>query len=259
MFKTSIYLITAVISAIAIQGKAVAADMQVAPMYSKAPPMAVDLWTGTYIGVSAGGRWTSDSWSTTGTYGSTDYDSSSARLGVYGGYNWQVQPDWIVGIEADIAWANNHASINSIPGLSGGSRTGTSEVKDNADGGIRARVGYLVAPDTMLFATGGVSWIQSEVNATSITTKRIANWCAPDTIVTTRGADSASSTNVGWTLGGGIEKVVAANWLLRGEYRYSSYGSQKVSLMQGAQRFEAELGSHSTQTAMIGIAYQFGK
>lgn len=236
-----------------------AADMPVAPRYTKAPPVAMDLWTGAYIGVSLGGRWTTESWQTTGTFGAKDYESSSVRAGIYGGYNWQVRPDWIVGIEADIAWANNHASLSSIPGMTGAGRTGTSELKDIGDGGIRARLGYLVAPDLMVFATGGVSWIQSEVNATSITTTRISNYCAPDTIVTTRGADSSSSTQTGWTLGGGIEKVVAANWLLRGEYRYSSYGSQKVTLMQGAQRITADLGSHSTQTAMIGIAYQFGK
>lgn len=235
-----------------------AADMPVAPIYTKAPPQVIDLWSGPYIGLSLGGRWTSDSWATAGTYGSHEYESSSARVGLYGGYNWQVKPDWIVGIEADIAWANNHSSLDVIPGITGKNRTGTSDLKDNAEGGIRARIGYLVTPDTLIFATGGVSFLQSEVNASSVTTTRIKNYCAPDTVVTTRAADSASWTQAGWSVGGGIEKAVAKNWLLRGEYRYSSYGSHKVGLMQGAQHFEAEIGSRSTQTAMIGISYQFG-
>jgi outer membrane immunogenic protein len=258
MTKTIFHPIMAAIAALALQGGAMAADIPVAPRYGKAPPIALDLWSGGYLGVSAGGRWTTEEWTTTTPNSSHEFESSSARLGLYGGYNWQVQPRWIVGLEADIAWANNHASMNSIPGMKAG-RTGTTELKDMQDGGLRARVGYLVTPSTMLFASGGVAWMQNQIDVSSVTTTRVSNYCAPDTILTSRASDSVSKTNMGWSLGGGLETAVAANWLLRGEYRYNSYGNQNVSLMKGADRIDVNFDRHTTQTVLVGLAYQFGK
>lgn len=234
-----------------------AADLQVTPRYLKAPPI-VDTWTGGYLGVSAGGRWTTENWTSSGQ-ASHEFESSSARLGLYGGYNWQVQPGWIVGLEADVAWANNHASLASIPGTTGTGKTGTSEVKDLSDGGLRARVGYLVTPSTILFASGGVSWIQNQIDVSSVTSTRVAHYCAPDTISTSTASDSLSKTNMGWSLGGGIETKIAHNWLARGEYRYSSYGSQQASLMKGTQQISVDFDKHSTQTLLVGVAYQFGQ
>lgn len=260
MMKTSFYLITALISACVLQGKAVAADLAATPYYTKAAPVpTADLWSGPYLGLSAGGRWMSETWSTIKPPSSHEFESTSARLGIYGGYNWQVHPLWVVGLEADIAWANNSQSIDSIPGLTRPGTVGTTEINNNADGGIRARAGYLITPQTLVFASGGVSWLQNEINVAATTTTRIANWCAPDTIVTTKGSDSVSGTSVGWSLGGGIETKVAPNWLLRGEYRYASYENRKASMMKGAQRIDVDLGNRSTQTVMVGLAYQFGQ
>ena len=35
---------------------------------------------------------------------------------------------------------------------------------------------------------------------------------------------SASTTRVGWTVGGGLEYALTNNWLIRAEYRYSQFG-----------------------------------
>jgi outer membrane immunogenic protein len=38
----------------------------------------------------------------------------------------------------------------------------------------------------------------------------------------------------GWTVGGGLEWKLLQNWLLRGEYRYSDYGTFKPNFFVGS-------------------------
>lgn len=241
----------------------------------KAPAIMADPWTGWYLGASAGGRFNKDTWTGTGfdipavpalltsRDNPHDFSSTSARLGLYGGYNWRVQQMWVVGLEADIAWANNKkTSAGSIPGLITAT-TDSVEMKDGWDGGLRARLGYLITPSTLLFGTGGVSWMKSEPSI-SCAGIAIFSWCTGSNIATFR-TDSVSKTAVGWTLGGGIETIVMPNWLLRGEYRYTSYaGYQAILLANGSagsgiiDTVTADIKTR-TQTVLVGLAYKFGQ
>ena len=269
--------VAAAIAALGFAGAASAADLPVKAV--QAPVIAPDLWTGFYLGLSAGGRWNKDPWTATGfeipavpTFvtgrdNPHDFTSSSGRFGLYGGYNWRIQQMWVVGLEADVAWARNKSSNAGIPGLiglPGGFGQGdTTQVKDSWDAGIRARAGYLITPTTLLYATGGVSWMKSEASLTCSTAGPPASWCT-GTNQTSGRTDTASKTVVGWTLGGGIEGVIAPNWLLRGEYRYTNYQGYHVTLMQGGGALpnidvvDADIGRIRTHTALIGLAYRFG-
>jgi outer membrane immunogenic protein len=63
---------------------------------------------------------------------------------------------------------------------------------------------------------------------------------------------------LGYTVGGGLEWRVAPNWLLRGEYRYSNFGTLKSTFF--AQSGDIEVFANqkvSTQIATGGIAYFF--
>jgi outer membrane immunogenic protein len=250
-----------------------AADMPVkAPIYTKAPAFVADPWTGWYLGASAGGRWNNDKW--TGTSfeipvfpsrltdrdNPHDFSSSSARLGLYGGYNWRVQKMWVVGLEADFAWANNKTSSGGIPGLSALTNESV-QMKDGWDGGLRGRLGYLVTPTMLLFGTGGASWMQSQASVTCAAT---VNWCTGSNQASLR-TDSVSKTVAGWTIGGGLEAIVMSNWLLRGEYRYTSYAGYHATLLQGGSSsfgnidvVDADIKIR-TQTVLIGLAYKFGQ
>lgn len=42
------------------------------------------------------------------------------------------------------------------------------------------------------------------------------------------GSASASSTRVGWTVGGGLEYAITNNWSVRAEYRYTDFGHTTV-------------------------------
>ena len=263
----------AAIAAFSFVNSASAADMPVkAPLV---PVIAADPWTGWYLGASAGGRFNKDTWTGTGFEipalaallsnrdNPHDFNSTSARLGLYGGYNWRVQQMWVVGLEADIAWANNKkTSAGSIPGLITAT-TDSVEMKDGWDGGLRARLGYLITPSTLLFGTGGVSWMNSEASV-SCAGSTITSLCTGPNIATFR-TDSVSKIVVGWTFGGGLETIVMPNWLLRGEYRYSSYAGYHATLLQGGAGsignidvVDADIGRIRTHTALIGLAYKFG-
>lgn len=264
-----------------IAGPAMAADMAV-----KAPrvaPAIVASWTGFYVGGAVGGRWSDANWNTTcqetGAVGNTScivfpdrfatnnpqsFNSSAFRGSIYGGYNWQVSPVWVVGVEGDIGWADNNKTNRGIPGLESPTVVGapgldSSTLKQTWDGGIRGRVGFLVSPSVLLFGTGGVSFTHLEASATC-GTPFVVGWCTAANVVRT---DTTSTDRVGWTLGGGIEAMLSPNWLLRGEYRYADYGTFSFTQLQGPpaiNNVDAYTASvhYRTHTALVGLAYKFG-
>jgi outer membrane immunogenic protein len=80
----------------------------------------------------------------------------------------------------------------------------------------RGRIGYLVTPTFLLYATGGAA-TGGVKTATSIT-QRIGPF-APGS-----GIGSYSQTRVGYTVGGGAEWMVTPNWSVKGEYLYYDLG-----------------------------------
>lgn len=106
-------------------GLALAADL---PNYQPPPPAQVYNpapafdWSGPYLGLTGGYGWgTTDGW----------------LGGAFAGYNFQVSPNVVVGVEGDI--------------------TGTNRTTNSWDSSIRGRLGY--AYDRYLFyGTGGVAF-----------------------------------------------------------------------------------------------------
>jgi outer membrane immunogenic protein len=90
-----------------------AADMR---MPTKAPMMAPAFsWTGFYLGVHAGyGTADTDArWDPRPSPAAFNADPVALGLGgdgfvggVHLGYNWQVSPQWLLGVEADWTWAD---------------------------------------------------------------------------------------------------------------------------------------------------------
>ena len=229
---------TLIAASVLANAPALAADMRVkAPI---APAAPIWSWTGFYGGVSIGARWAENDWTSTDFFPAVGgitvqpvtggpVDSVAARVGGYFGYNWQIAPAWIVGVEGDGGWANNAKTVAPIPGSAGivgpgcggGVCTGptTATVKESWDGSLRGRIGMLVTPSTLVFATGGAAWQRITLEAT----------CAPSGLPTTfcliNTSGSASTTLTGWTLGGGLEQRISGNWLGRMSYRYSDFGT----------------------------------
>jgi outer membrane immunogenic protein len=224
----------------------------------------------------------------------------------YGGWNWQVSPSWLIGIEGDVGLASgthrlfgmNYPTTGIFTPINGGGQTSVIGITSNPndayavktrwDASIRGRVGWLWNPSVLLYATGGVSWLNFQTISTcnAIFDAGGAGFaiissgqCATGTTggVTFPGFSPAvvtnTSTRIGGTVGFGGEAKVTPNWIIRGEYRYANYGTvgftdTRISTVATAGFAPAiPVGtaltvSHSeriqTHTATFGISYLWG-
>src|SRR5437870_3127805 len=82
-----------------------AADMMRKAPVMKAPPLAVYNWTGFYLGVNGGISVAKDRTTLLTTAPAAEQVNLSPFGAIGGGqigYNWQVNSDWLLGIETDI-------------------------------------------------------------------------------------------------------------------------------------------------------------
>jgi outer membrane immunogenic protein len=268
-------LITLGVGILALAGMTLpsaAADMPVkappAPMM--APPILT--WSGFYAGVGLGARDLEADWHTTsisfppipGDPFSTpvSFSDTNFRVSGYFGYNWQFAT-WLLGIEGDFGWADNKVTNAGIPGtfdgfgalfgpgpLAATLAVDASQIKADWDASIRGRIGFLAGPSVLLYATGGAAWLNVEASASCLGT--LASWC-----VAVR-SESFSKTLFGWTVGGGIEWMFAPNWIARGEYRFSDYGSHDRTFFATAPIDQVTANIDvQTHTAYFGISYLF--
>src|SRR5262245_18732443 len=95
----------ALVVASAMLAPAVAADLNIAPIY-KAPP-AVATWAGAYVGIAGGGEWGSAVLrdNATGAEQTPRTNLSGGVIGVTSGFNIQ-NGNWLLGFEGDISAGN---------------------------------------------------------------------------------------------------------------------------------------------------------
>lgn len=186
-------------------GSASAADLS-RQMYTKAPPAPYVApyynWTGFYLGVNGGGGWGTSTWDSTGSF-----DTSGALAGGTIGYNWQFGT-WVLGLEGDIDWANIKGSTTNAGCFPSGSCTS----ENTWLGTTRGRIGYAF-DRWMPYVTGGAAF--GNVDATH------------------PGFTGMSSTQVGWTAGGGLEFAVINNLTAKIEYLHYDLGSFTCGLNCG--------------------------
>jgi outer membrane immunogenic protein len=271
------------LAALALGTPSFAADMPL-----KAPPMVVPAppsWSGFYAGVGLGGKWVTNDWDTTcvnlggplfqcgsplnaivfpGAPDVTAHNSftnSGFRPSVYFGTNVQLTNTWVVGWESDFGWYNKSTTVAGIPGCSTAACTGgllvpfnlsgdSATVRDKWDASFRLRAGFLVLPDLMLYGTGGAAFQKIEASLT----------CNGNTspMCFASQSDTQSKRLLGWTAGGGIEWKVWQNLLLRGEYRFSDFGTWNPVFFLNNGIAEVRANIHTTShIATFGIAYLF--
>jgi outer membrane immunogenic protein len=269
--STFIFSAAVAVSAIVGIGTAYAADL--APRtYTKAPPpmMAVYDWTGFYIGGNIGYSWgrSSDTSTLTNGPGTVLFTSaaSSNLNGVVGGgqvgYNWQMQ-SWVFGLEGDIQGTGEKGTRNFVCPISGCTPGLPNDLlvvlgpavpialsqKIDWFGTVRGRVGFLAAPTVLLYATGGLAY--GGVNSS-------------ETLGAVPVGFSSSSTNVGYTVGAGVEGVISGNWTAKLEYLYVDLGRMSGSFLTtipalGGGFVTANYSSRITDNVLrVGLNYKFG-
>jgi outer membrane immunogenic protein len=245
--------------AMALTGAALAADLPSrAPPPVYLPPPPIFTWTGLYIGINAGGTWSSSNSVNTvtanldpgnGLGGETAANIASAALatgsvpvntsGFIGGgqigYNLQFANNFVAGIEADIqgiAASNSRTSVFSqsppIAGIPANSidQTLSSSRRQDYLGTVRGRLGFTITPTFLVYGTGGLAYGQTE-SSTNITQVVLGPSAVPNPYSS---FGSNSNSRVGWTAGGGLEWLFAPNWSVKVEYLYYDLGSVTYGL-----------------------------
>lgn len=232
------------------------------------PARAQTEWTGSYVGLSLGGRTLDVDWDSTQAFApvsgflapipfSTDpsesFEDTTFRIGGFAGYNWQFAGNWVGGVEGDFGWAEADEQFDRIPGIGIAGVGSTTDIDVDWDASARARLGYLVSPSVLVYATGGIAIQQLDVTMT----------CPADTTVCNPGLGTQivnqDFTQVGWTLGAGAEMLMGGHFLLRFDYRFADFGSEDVTFPPvNGQQFgiKAELESQS-HTFAVGLGYKF--
>lgn len=198
---------------------AAAADLR---MPTKAPVIAASLanWSGLYIGVHGGAQRLESEYAFAydglgiDVSDSRDFSSTSALFGAQAGYNWQVSPGLLFGIEADVSWAD-HSEGGEIYRYSVGNNDHFDGSVDlGLQGSIRARLGFING-GWLFYATGGAAF-----GDTSTTGAAVDDALLP-AVTTTN-----DSTRWGWTAGAGVDVMLTPNWIAGIEYRYTDLGGE---------------------------------
>jgi outer membrane immunogenic protein len=248
-------LLLATTAVVAFSGSAFAADLP-ARTYTKAPPPIVaPSWTGFYIfGGGGGGLWAGDQhtyFAPTGTALTIDQrNGGSGWFGTVGaGYDWQVNPTWVVGIFGDGQFGSIRGTIHdSVNGL-----TGFEKIEDQWAAGVR--VGYLVAPNVLSYVNGGYTG---------------AHFSGTSMLDTFSGAPTGVHTNSynrnGWFVGGGVENnlnifgITSPGWFMKTEYRSSFYDAKNIDEFFDGSNLPTGFGVRQntwTQTISTSLVYRF--
>ena len=187
------------ILAFAASVPAFAADvvMEEPPAPAPIAELPVASWAGPYAGVNLGYGFSGrvkepgNSISTDGFLG-----------GAFVGYNYEMGNNFVLGAEGDIGYSGVKGSNAGV------------EAKAGLEGSLRARLGYAISPDILLYGTAGG---------------------AAQSLKVTEGGLSDRNTMLGWTAGAGTDIKFTDNVFGRVEYRYTDYGKESFTTGSGTR------------------------
>ena len=201
-----------------IRGPAAAPVMTPIPFYN---------WTGFYVGGNLGGAWESGTLFDDRFGVAFDNNHSGFIGGAQIGYNWQLWPQFVVGVElmfdgTDIRSDNNTAVL-------------ATSTKVDWITTLSARFGWAVN-NWLFYGKAGGGWVHDSVTVT-----------ADGTFF------SASDTKGGLLVGAGIEYAFAPSWTVRVEWDH-------ISLDDVTHPFFADaiILSRRFDLLTVGLNYRFG-
>ncbi len=265
-------------------GPALASDLpsrkEPPPPYFAPAPVAN--WAGFYFGVNAGGTFGgSDSISVATGALSPNVDAAAIAAtgsgtgannfgGFVGGgeigYNWQLAPTIVAGVELDIQGVAGRSGDTSFFSAAPGSINpshmfgGAAYASQNLDylGTARGRIGFLATPSLLIYATGGLAYGGAHLSSSFAGTEA-------DGLGAQAGGEfsgvAVAGAQVGWTAGGGLEWMFARNWSAKVEYLYYDLGSVSVggpALLYNPVMFGMALGASQTSARFNGHVVRAG-
>jgi outer membrane immunogenic protein len=210
---------------------AAAADL--APAYKAPEP--VQSWTGCYIGanVGAGFSYIPTVDATTSPPTLLTITNPGFVGGGQVGCDYQFYGRWVFGLGGEFEAANISGSVvypaTSLP----------FESKIPWIATATARLGFLFAPSTLVYARGGAAWSRDILENDSSTPSM-----------------TATDNRMGWTIGAGVEQRFWSNVSGFIEYNYIDFGNRTVPF--------APVGSdpltigENIHEVLIGLNFRFG-
>jgi outer membrane immunogenic protein len=256
---------------------AAAADMPV-----KALPAPAFSWTGFYAGVHAGWGWNDPTGTSTihdaGTLLLTaqhDLGANGPLFGGHIGYNWQINPTLVVGIEGDITGTGINTSsaqpafcpptslFCATPQAVPGALISMSQ-DVNWLASIRGRLGTTGGLG-LIYVTGGAAWANVDYKAAA----GDSTFVCSNLPGCTYQAES-STTKTGWAAGAGYETTLGGNWTVRAEYLYYSFGGETLTAVAPSQAgcipssiapcvAAYTFSDLKIHTVRAGLTYKFGQ
>lgn len=198
------------------------------------PPPPPPMWTGFYIGASAGYGWGDQTltFGGTGTTGTLTSDLGGLVYGGHIGFNWQLPSSIVVGVEADINGSGASDTVAGVVTIAGAAVNATVTNKITYWGTVRGRLGYAFG-SIMPYLTGGWAYVGSETTATFTVGG-----------ATAVAGTSGTQTN-GWVLGGGVEWMMSPNLILGAEYLYVNFPGDSATaagVTVSTSDFQASVG-----------------
>lgn len=236
----------------AVKIAAISAGFVIGASAAAADDGAADRWRGAYIGVHGGGGWGKSGIATAndgeevcdaeidGVVCSSSFSTIGYSAGAQIGYNFFVSDRIVAGVEADATFSD----IGGDVFFNGKNIASTLEYS----GTVRARLGVLVTPATLLYATGGAAIGRF---SHEIVMGGFGGFEADEGL-----RMSSSQTFTGWTVGGGVETFLTDRITMKIEYLYIDYGRETVNF--AAEDFQMSKDfDHTVQTVRAGLNYKF--
>jgi outer membrane immunogenic protein len=203
-----------------------AADLVTPPSRSVPPPAAPVNWSGFYVGAELGFDFATAKYVRPQSAQSGIWIGSANRGlvgGVYAGFNYQVLPWLVIGVEGDLS----------------SSRAGYRELGADIDflqdskylAAFAGRIGIVIMPATMVYAKAGPSWIDMQ---------GVQGF-----------GDAFQKTLRGGLVAVGIETLVTPNFALRLEAS-DTFATETLLLNQGFDQYRPTIIQ-----VMFGAAYKF--
>ncbi|MBN8940768.1 MAG: porin family protein [Rhizobiales bacterium] len=205
-------------------------------------------WTGFYVGGYVGGSSRQSRFTDVNGYNlageSWNVNRTSFLGGLTAGYNWQLTPSFLLGVEAEVGYLGG--ARRAQPSSAGLDTTG--RINDSVYGLLTARAGFTV-DRALFFVKGGLALGGGSLRISDTCT---AAPCGPGTLAGSR------STDFGWTIGGGVEYAVAQNWTIKGEYNYVRFNNRTINAVSGANAaFAYGVSNNDAHLFKVGVNYLF--
>jgi outer membrane immunogenic protein len=256
---------------------AMAADM---PVKARPAPPPIASWTGFYAGLNAGYGWADassinnplDPSSRTFLAPASDFNASFQQSGWLAGgqigANWQFTDRGVLGIEADLQYANVRGGSSLARRPQDVGVISISERELRWFGTLRGRLGFLATPNLLLYATGGLAYGEAtsrgNINNVSGVSIAIAGnpvlFCQSHSTCYT---GSNGDTQVGWTAGIGGEWKFSPNWSAKLEYLRVELPGSAVTLVSPPPSDPGvatvfRFNRQAYDFVRVGVNYQWG-